>query len=739
MESRRNKRTEVRGKNGDKRRPTRDDFRQESHTRDNMKDKPLEDVRSSIERFSRAAEKGMPGRDERLLKEIHHLCCLIADRNNGMGIAALREIAQKLASLSEEFGGHDEIAATIYNFGSGFALLRASAFSETIPQFEEISPTDECLWTIELAASCFCCVAGSLGGALEQAFSSLSRAKRLVDRIPDAAPCCHGLVAMAEASLLYKTGRHESTIELIERHRDAFSSASAALNSQFPYFQAQALLAEAKALRDVGRYTDALDLLYHERKLRALIDDLLGQVWSLLEEARIRRFRREFESAAACLGLASHYVAGTDLHEYRARIADQRGDIHCTNRELDKAEANYKLAQETADAAGQLWLQAHVGNSIARLRLVQGRPAVAKQILESFEPVWKQTKNYGKYLYLLGRTEAALGNYGNAEQIYRSALENLKTFGLRSTEALTRDRLAQLLMKLGRKEEACVEWARALKLSETVQAVRLFEDITKRYAEQVKAEELLPIIEDAMVQRMEMQARIDGSHLRLGRAEDLIWREHYVLAHWFVQPIWHMLRCEDRNASRLPPVINEFCKAFGNPVWLSRMLTGHLSTSAEDIDVRILCKESVERVSRMFRTELSLTIASEIATIATDEYILRQAFDALFRGLYSAFRTTAFELSQCPRVASAPDQELFLILALKEPVPDNFARASDLVRINVAMKDESLRPFFDADYTGDLSLADFFIGVVLGEKLSFHTDPPTVEIRFQTRHKRPTR
>ena len=154
-------------------------------------------------------------------------------------------------------------------------------------------------------------------------------------------------------------------------------------------------------------------------------------------------------------------------------------------------------------------------------------------------------------------------------------------------------------------------------MSETVQAVRLFEDITKRYAEQVKAEELLPIIEDATVERMEMQARIDGSHLRLGRAEDLIWREHYVLAHWFVQPIWHMLRCEDRNAARLPPVINEFCKAFGNPVWLSRMLTGHLSTSAEDIDLRVLCRESAERISRMFRTELSLTIASEITPIAT--------------------------------------------------------------------------------------------------------------------------
>ena len=111
------------GKNGDKRRSTRDDFRQESHIRDNMKEKFLDAVRSSIERFSRASEKGMSGRDERLLKEMHHLCCLIAERNNGTGIAALREIAQKLASLSEESGGHDELSAAIYNFGSGFALL----------------------------------------------------------------------------------------------------------------------------------------------------------------------------------------------------------------------------------------------------------------------------------------------------------------------------------------------------------------------------------------------------------------------------------------------------------------------------------------------------------------------------------------------------------------------------------------------------------------------------------------
>ena len=74
-----------------------------------------------------------------------------------------------------------------------------------------------------------------------------------------------------------------------------------------------------------------------------------------------------------------------------------------------------------------------------------------------------------------------MGNYGDAEQTYRDAIKSLGTFGLSSTEALTRDRLAQLLMKLDRKEEACVEWARALKLSETVQAVRLFEDITRRY------------------------------------------------------------------------------------------------------------------------------------------------------------------------------------------------------------------------------------------------------------------
>jgi len=271
--------------------------------------------------------------------------------------------------------------------------------------------------------------------------------------------------------------------------------------------------------------------------------------------------------------------------------------------------------------------------------------------------------------------------------------------------------------------------------SETVQAVRLFEDITRRYVNQVKAEDLLPIIEEAMVKRMEMQSRIDGSHSRLGRAEDLIWREHYVLAHWFVQPIWEMLRREDRNFARLPPVILEFCKVFGNPVWLPRMLTGDLSTAAEEIDVRALCEESLWRLSRELGAELSLTVSTEMSRIPTDEYVLRQAFDALFRGLYSAFGTTVFELSQ--RACSMTSRELLLIVTLKGARPEMFSRASDLVRINVAMKDESLRSFFDAGYTGDLTLADFLIGVVLGEKLSFQADLPAVEIRFQTLQRRP--
>jgi hypothetical protein len=233
-----------------------------------------------------------------------------------------------------------------------------------------------------------------------------------------------------------------------------------------------------------------------------------------------------------------------------------------------------------------------------------------------------------------------------------------------------------------------------------------------------------------------MQASIEGSHLRLGHAEDLIWREHYVLAHWFVQPVWEMLRSENRNAVRLPPVILEFCKVFGNPVWLSRMLTGDLSTPAAEVDVAALCQQSLERVSEELGRVLSLTIAVDTENVATDEYVLRQALEALFRGLYSGFGTTAFELSHRPATVAAQDGEVAIFLALKGPLCEAFSRASELVRINVAMRDVSLRPLFDGGYSGDLSLADFLIGVVLGERLSFHVQPPTVEIAFQTRHKR---
>jgi hypothetical protein len=107
--------------------------------------------------------------------------------------------------------------------------------------------------------------------------------------------------------------------------------------------------------------------------------------------------------------------------------------------------------------------------------------------------------------------------------------------------------------------------------------------------------------------------------------------------------------------------------------------------------------------------------------------------------LHSGFGTTHFELTQEQGIAPSHEEEFLFLLEPKVPVPENFARASDLVRINVALKDASLRSFFDRGYSGDLTLADFLIGVVLGERLSFHVQPPAVEIRFQTRHKRPTR
>jgi hypothetical protein len=147
----------------------------------------------------------------------------------------------------------------------------------------------------------------------------------------------------------------------------------------------------------------------------------------------------------------------------------------------------------------------------------------------------------------------------------------------------------------------------------------------------------------------------------------------------------------------------------------------------------------VERLSGEVGKRLSLSIAVERAKVQTDEYILRQALDALFRGLYSGFGTTAFELSQRPAAVIAQDEEVAMFLALKGPSPEGFSRASELVRINVALKDVTLRSLFDRGYSGDLTLADFLIGVVLGERLSFHLQPPTVEIAFQTRHKRPGR
>ena len=62
---RRNGRTEVRGKNGDKRRPTRDDFRQESRIRDNNPH-----VGGSIPSHSQASGLGL--RRAQLVLQVQH-------------------------------------------------------------------------------------------------------------------------------------------------------------------------------------------------------------------------------------------------------------------------------------------------------------------------------------------------------------------------------------------------------------------------------------------------------------------------------------------------------------------------------------------------------------------------------------------------------------------------------------------------------------------------------------------
>ena len=691
-----------------------------------MSENRQSELRRCLVHFGEAEKRKRTSGSDELLNDIHRAIVLLVYKDEEIRLDEAEALGQAFEEIASSY---EAPISDLGRFGLAFTVLRAGHFERAVEGFQRlIGGAEGCPAALQLSALCFAVVAETLAQEMDEARNHLDQASSLVDAMLGKATLARGLVAMAETLHWSRTGEQERALQCWEDQRRAFWSAGYDMHSRLPYFEAQGLLSYAQTLRELGRYQEALETLKRERALRDVMGDRLGEVWGRLEEARVYRFRREYDEAELALDLAATFLKNCDLHDLKARVADKQGDIFRARGQLSEARRAYTRAEQLALASGQSVLQAHVANSVVRLLLDEQKPDEAYEILVQHETTWRNTKDHGKYLYLRGQTEAFRSNLRLAEELYLEALEELRRFGMPSYEALTLNRLAQLyLQRDGDKKQACEKWSEALKIAGNLQSERLFQYV-KEAVDELAGADLVPIVEEVMRDRAKSRQEAEDLRKARLRLEERRFREVYAIGHWIVEPIWEFLRETDPENEALAPVFHQFMRLMRGTVEWSRWMTGQEAPAEMNAaEVKAAIAESALKASE----ELDLPVPVEVVIdeglrgAFVDPGALRELLRALFRGLASAFGVKRIRVTP-----KAKEDEGGWRL-----IPEGLSRgdldcARQLVAINLALKDEQLRSLFSRGYTGDFTLADFLAGIVVGAELRWEedTDPPSVVI-----------
>ncbi len=260
------------------------------------------------------------------------------------------------------------------------------------------------------------------------------------------------------------------------QQRAAARAAEKAIEQGAPSLLARARVTEGGALRNLGRFQEAADLVEAGLNLFQQSGNSAGTALALttfgtilFDQGNLEGARRRFESAQGVYRQLGDQASLARSQNNLGLLAKQQGDP-------DSALALYEESLELCREIGNELLEAYALNNMAGLLSERGKLGRAVELFQEVLAIRKSSGDRAGEAYALdnlGSVLRKMGDLGAADPRHREALALRQSIGHRSGEAATLLNLGRLSYLRGELPEARDFYKRALEISDEINSQSL--------------------------------------------------------------------------------------------------------------------------------------------------------------------------------------------------------------------------------------------------------------------------